>query len=74
VQETTSAPGDGGGWANPARSKTKQQAPEGCSPEPAGRSLEGRGNVVPRWMAVTADVGDRAAVQNPAYRPTHSHL
>jgi hypothetical protein len=44
------------------------QAPEGCSPEPAGRPLEAPGDGVSRWM-VAAALPDSAA-QNPAYRPT----
>jgi len=57
-QERTSIPGDRSGSANPTRSKAKNvarggaaaQAPEGCSPEPAGRPLEAPGDGVSRWM------------------------
>jgi len=33
-------------------SKAKQEAFEGCSPEPPGRLLEPGGNVRSRWMAI----------------------
>lgn len=35
---------------NPTRSKTRQDAFEGCSPEHLGRLLETCGNVRRRWM------------------------
>src|SRR5271169_2567171 len=44
------------------------QAPEGCSPELAGRPLEAPGDGVSRWMVAAALPG--SAGQNPAYRPT----
>jgi len=53
VQETTSAPGDRCGSANPTGSKARQGAFEGCSPELPGRPLEAHGNVRRRWMAAT---------------------
>jgi len=68
VQETTSTPGDGGGSANPTRSKVRQETFEGCPPESPGRPLEACGNARPRWMVATRAGGFAVRGQNPAYR------
>src|SRR3954453_8905255 len=51
------------------------QAPEGCSPEPAGRPLEAPGDGVPRWMGAAlppwypAAARDRIRLKGQLVRP-----
>lgn len=74
VQETTSAPGDRCGSANPTRSKARQGAFEGGPPELPGRPLEACGNARRRWMAATragaTARGDRTRRIGWLIRPT----
>jgi hypothetical protein len=52
------------------------QAPEGCSPEPAGRPLEAPGNGVSRWMvaASSPSVIPRRRGTESGFRGGHSRI
>ena len=81
VQETTSAPGDWGGYANPTRSKVKRV---GGHVGLRGRSRAARpsSRVDRRRLSATAAVDgwprrgvrQRTPGQDPAYRPTHPQI